>query len=99
MTYFDIHTHAIPEHPSQTIVSVNVNDLSITKDIQFVSIGIHPWYLTEENAEYQWKTLKESVNEPRIRAIGEAGLDKLKGAPIKLQTSIFQEEKEKDEMV
>lgn len=92
MTYFDIHTHAIPEHPSQTIVSVNVNDLPIAKDVQFVSIGIHPWYLTEENAEYQWKTLKKSVNEPQIRAIGEAGLDKLRGASIKFQTSFFQEE-------
>jgi len=92
MTYFDIHTHAIPEHPSQAIVSVNIDDLPIAKDIQFVSIGIHPWYLTEENAVDQWKTLKESVNEARIKAIGEAGLDKLRGASIKLQTSIFQEE-------
>ena len=98
MDCFNIHTHTLV-NPESEIISYSPGLYPTDPRIVYSSIGIHPWYLTEENAEDQWKTLKESVNEPRIRAIGEARLDKLKGAPIKLQTSIFQEEKEKDEMV
>lgn len=92
MAYFDIHTHTIPQDASQAILSVDTHSLPIGENIRHASIGIHPWYLTEPHAEAQWKALQDSVNDPRIIAIGEAGLDKLKGASISLQTSIFRKE-------
>lgn len=92
MAYFDIHTHIIPQDASQAILSVDTHSLPIGENIRHASIGIHPWYLTEPHAEAQWKALQDSVNDPRIIAIGEAGLDKLKGASISLQTSIFRKE-------
>ena len=92
MDYFDIHTHCIPLCPSQAIVSIDASSLPMDEKVVYASIGIHPWQLTEANAESQWETLKASVNDPRIIAIGEAGLDKLKGASISLHSSVFQQE-------
>ena len=92
MDYFDIHTHCIPLCPSQAIVSIDASSLPMDEKVVYASIGIHPWQLTEANAESQWEALKASVNDPRIIAIGEAGLDKLKGASISLQSSVFQQE-------
>lgn len=92
MSQFDIHTHAIPENPSQAIVSVNADMLPMDRNIRFASIGIHPWNLTEDNAEEQWNTLKEFLKDQRAVAIGEVGLDKLRGASMELQTSIFRQE-------
>lgn len=92
MDCFDIHTHHIPLHPSQAIVSTDVLSLPIDGRVVHASIGIHPWTLREEHADTQWKALQSSIESTRIVAIGEAGLDKLKGPSIELQTAIFQQE-------
>ena len=92
MDYFDIHTHHIPPHPSQAIVSINASSLPINEKTVHASVGIHPWYLTEANAESQWEALKSSIEDQRTIAIGEVGLDKLRGASITFQTSVFLQE-------
>lgn len=92
MDYFDIHTHRIPFHPSQAIVSIDASALPLDDKVVYASIGIHPWHLTETNAENLWEALKTSVTDQRIIAIGEAGLDKLRGASMSLQTAVFQQE-------
>ena len=92
MDCFDIHTHSMAGDRSQAIVSVNVNALPMENGIRLASVGIHPWHLTEENADAQWKTLQDSVEDPRVIAIGEAGLDKLKGPSTALQISVFRQE-------
>lgn len=91
MDYFDIHTHFIPPHPTQAIVSVDASSLPMDKKIVHASVGIHPWYLTEENVDSQWKALQISVKNPRIVAIGEVGLDKRRGASIGLQYTLFRQ--------
>ena len=92
MHYFDIHTHRIPLHPSQAIVSIDASALPLDGKVVHASIGIHPWHLTETNAGNLWKTLKSSIKDQRIVAIGEAGLDKLKGPDMTFQTSVFRQE-------
>ena len=92
MHYFDIHTHRIPLHPSQAIVSIDASALPLDGKAVHASIGIHPWYLTETNAGNLWEPLKSSIKDQRIVAIGEAGLDKLKGPDMTFQTSVFRQE-------
>lgn len=55
----------------------------------YISVGIHPWYLTEANFSEQWRWLTESVRSERVVAIGEAGLDKAVEVPFELQLSAF----------
>ena len=82
MDCFNIHTHTIL-HPGKEIVSYDVSAFSPGEG--YVSVGIHPWTLTEENANSQWEVLQELVLDKRIMA----GLDKLKGSSLELQTNLF----------
>ena len=92
MNYFNIHTHQISSCPSQSITSIHATSLPIDKQIVYASIGIHPWTLTEKNAQEQWNILQQAVIDKRIIAIGEAGIDKIKGPSLNIQTDIFQKE-------
>ena len=89
--FFNIHTHN-SVHPETEILSLLPEQLSTNIHIDYVSVGIHPWELTEENADIQWETLHESIRDKRIVAIGECGLDKLKGPSMEHQTAIFKQE-------
>ena len=55
----------------------------------FASVGLHPWFLTKENAESDFEKLSEWVKIPSVIAIGECGLDKLKGVDLATQTVYF----------
>ena len=89
--FFNIHTH-VSVHPESEILSLAPEELSTDNRSFYASVGIHPWTLTEENADIQWKALCESIKDKRIVAIGECGLDKLKGPSMELQTAVFKQE-------
>ena len=89
--FFNIHTH-ISVHPESEILSLAPEELSTDNRSSYASVGIHPWALTEENADIQWEALRESIKDKRIVAIGECGLDKLKGPSMELQTAVFKQE-------
>lgn len=55
----------------------------------YLSVGIHPWYLTEANWSAQWEWLSAAVHDERVVAVGEAGLDKITGASFALQCMAF----------
>lgn len=62
------------------------------KEARYLSAGIHPWYLTEEdmNSQLQWLD-KLLETDSRLLALGEAGLDKVCSTPFALQLKAFQE--------
>lgn len=103
MDLYDIHTHDAPSPNSDDdeslrqnisyIVNVYPLGFEYAKDNEnypWFSCGVHPWY--SEDAEPQLKFLKEIAGDPRIVAIGEAGLDKLKGPDLKIQQTIFEQQ-------
>ncbi len=109
MDLYDIHTHDAPASDSDDDVPkrdityiLNVYPLGFecTKDsdeCDWFSCGVHPWY--SEDAEPQLTFLKEIAGDPRIVAIGEAGLDKLKGPSLDIQQKIFEQQIELSEQL
>lgn len=91
MKCFDIHTHTIPLYPDQAIVSVDVMSLPVPKNIVHASVGIHPWNLQDYDIDTRLKALQEALDDTRILAIGEVGLDKLRGPSLSTQTAVFQQ--------
>ena len=93
----DIHTHksedvshgkAIINYPLPVDDSLCLSASDVRtagKEGYFYSAGIHPWKLTERNAEEQFE------------AVGEAGLDKLTAAPMELQVRMFEKQVELSE--
>ena len=91
MDFFNIHTHSLV-HPESEILAQSPHLFPSDKLPVYTSIGIHPWFLTEENAESQWKALQKQVSHPSVLAIGEGGLDKLKGPDMELQVKILKQQ-------
>lgn len=90
MTYYDIHTHQPSLHPEDVAI---VNTLVARENVCAViapirSVGIHPWYISDQ-PEVQISELKSLLTIPGVVAIGEVGLDKLAGTPLKRQQEIF----------
>jgi len=54
------------------------------------SCGIHPW--NAEESDPQFEILKEIAVNPKVVAVGEVGLDKLKGADLSVQIDVFRKQ-------
>lgn len=91
MFLFDIHSHKI-SGSSSAIVSFDANQDLMDERIVYASVGIHPWFLTEENSLGLYDCLRMLVKDERVIAIGEAGLDKIKGTSLELQIEVFRKE-------
>ena len=92
MNCFDIHTHRFPSRPEQAIVSQAIGSALPGGRVAYLSVGIHPWYLDAQQAESQLATLRQSLQDDRVVALGEAGLDRLRGCPLDVQISVFRHE-------
>ncbi|MCL1037209.1 TatD family hydrolase [Shewanella submarina] len=55
----------------------------------FYGLGVHPWWMDAENLPIHIQALQQALNEastdPRLVAIGETGLDGLKGPELAVQ--------------
>ena len=91
MDFFNIHTH-ITKHPESEILSADVLSFSSIGKNKYLSVGIHPWYLADNDAENQLESLRKAIGNRQVVAIGECGLDKLKGPSMELQASVFRKE-------
>ncbi|MDH6305010.1 TatD DNase family protein [Parabacteroides sp. PF5-5] len=92
--YCDIHTHQLSAHPDciaivNRIIKEGRNEEWKQEPISppFLSLGIHPWYIT--NVSEQLGYLKKEIANPKVVAIGEAGLDKLADTSFDVQLSVF----------
>ena len=94
MEFVDIHTHKLPEEPQNSlhgkiITVVNCSPNADTDRFEYCSVGIHPWDVTK-NWQDDFEILKKRVLQPQVVAIGECGLDRLRGGEWSLQKACFQ---------
>ena len=93
--YIDIHNHDASHEDGVFILNnlmAHEGRLPVKEKGMINSLGIHPWFLDEDN-QYQLLdfVIRHSADNA-IAAIGEAGFDKLKGPSINLQQRIFEEQ-------
>ena len=82
---FNLHSHSFSDEGIQ----ITQNDFFIKTD-QIFSVGIHPWNAKEYDL---YKTqLMGLIQSENCLAIGEIGLDKLKGPALELQVEIFKKQ-------
>ena len=83
----DLHTHRLDS--TDGIISVNpfFNAYDAAKHY---SAGIHPWN-AESAAEREINALYEAAARGEVVAIGECGLDRLRGGCLDYQIKIFRE--------
>lgn len=85
----DIHTH----NPSGDLSRIEVKVFNTYKDVKETPfkycISAHPWFLENFDVEEFKKCLKEHLNIDSFFALGEIGLDRIKGIKYSKQIEIF----------
>lgn len=90
MMCFDVHTHHLSACPSEAIFNADSKYIPLPDEAMWLSVGIHPWYLTSENYPMQLRWIESVLGkDKRVIALGEAGLDKCCHAPFSLQEEAF----------
>ena len=88
----DIHTHHQPPQPLG-VVSVTIESFDPI-DGQLYALGIHPWSTTSNVSSQEWQKFEELAALPCVVAIGECGIDKIKGGPLFRQLIVMQRQVE-----
>lgn len=86
----DIHTHHAAPQPL-AVIAVSPADFNPMEG-QLYSIGIHPWNTQTTAENVDWNEFERLASLPSVVAIGEGGVDKLKGAPVFKQLLTFKKQ-------
>ena len=94
----DIHTHRHPDKwDGQSIISLSIGDEDFRSSPLLkegstipLSIGLHPWHVDEERTAQACPDLLPWLSLPQVVAIGEAGIDRLRGGQMELQLEAFE---------
>jgi len=93
--YIDIHNHGSSQVPGiftveNLIAGEGKTPVPLTGIVY--TAGIHPWQLSRENFSSQLQFVRSMAGYSNVIAVGEAGFDRLKGAPAELQEAAFEEQ-------
>lgn len=90
----DIHTHH-PAPRSQAVVCVDDVEGAVNLfegfPEQLFSVGVHPWNSDSGQTDMLMENVKQLVSSPQVAAIGETGIDTLKGAPLFVQLNLLRQ--------
>lgn len=88
----DIHTHKGAPYPEGIVdVSALVADGGRPQEIpgQLYSVGIHPWSTVDAPSDDLMHRVADVGARPDVAAIGESGIDTVKGGPMFRQLKVF----------
>ncbi len=88
--YINIHSHHEIVSPHLGIQNFHAHEL--LKQNHFpssYSIGLHPWFIKHEDHNVILSQMRNIINNPDIKAIGECGLDRAISVDIELQKEIM----------
>lgn len=87
--YLDFHTHQQRHVDSEVILEIVSLHLGQEKEVGYFTVGLHPWWVEHPLSPTQRQDLLAVLTNPYCLAMGEMGLDNLKGASIELQMDIL----------
>jgi TatD DNase family protein len=86
--FIDFHTHAVV-HEEHVLPVYNYMIGHSEEPDSFFTAGIHPWYINEELWSMELSEVHVMSTDPKCIAIGECGLDKLRGPLPEIQEAVF----------
>lgn len=90
----DIHTHKPvpqPEALADIRIAGSLSSLPVPVPHQLYTAGIHPWDISSCDLSEAVASLKEIAGNECVAAIGECGVDILRGGALYLQLNIFRQ--------
>lgn len=91
MEKLDIHTHnPNPDWPAIIHLEARAGMSAVPEGSRLYSLGIHPWEAGGDDTEARLQSIERLAGDERVRAIGECGLDRLRGPAAQTQRSVFE---------
>lgn len=81
MTIIDIHTHHLDA--AHAVIAVSPQQFAPQPGLYY-AVGLHPWWLDDATPD-QLSLLEQVATHPQVVAIGETGLDGLRGPSLEVQ--------------
>src|SRR5690606_37712786 len=86
--YYNIHTHQFSNNP-EIVELVNQYPNEVNSDLPSFTVGIHPWYLNEEQLDEELQLIEKYIEHPNCKAVGECGLDKRIETTLEIQKKVL----------
>lgn len=90
--YLNFHAHQQKPDEDEIVIQSQFLQENITphgSDNILSTAGLHPWHANQLNLDQIEKKLEKLISRKKIIAIGETGLDKLKGVDWDTQLQVF----------
>jgi TatD DNase family protein len=91
--FLNFHTHNSSANPDEkSIYNLMIKGIEVLPKLEnnWISVGIHPWYIDIENWELDLSKIKKWIDNEQVMAIGECGLDRLAQVSIAQQLLVFE---------
>lgn len=98
MPRFDFHTHDTLAPAGQAVISMPAcwlvhPHLYLPRAGAMYSAGIHPWWTAdEEQTRVMLRNLPRLLRSPQVVALGEVGIDLLRGGSVERQEAVLEEQ-------
>lgn len=89
--FFNLHTHHFTDN-SDILELTNQYPNDFDESIPFYSIGIHPWYIVDNEIDNYLKIIESKLKLDNCLALGECGLDKRIDYPFDKQVAVFEKQ-------
>ena len=86
MEILDFHTHRLDARGA--LISVDPRQFDPQPGLWY-SVGYHPWYDVDRLTPDDWAMLEQCARHPQVLAIGETGMDALRGGELDIQADAF----------
>ena len=86
MDILDFHTHRLDA--TGALIAVDPRRFDPQPGLWY-SVGFHPWDNVENLTDSDFDLLRQCAGHPQVFAVGETGIDRLRGGSIALQQDVF----------
>lgn len=86
ISIIDFHTHR--QDATSALISVDPRQFDPQPGLCY-SVGFHPWHGVEQLTEDDYALLEQCARHPQVLAIGETGMDRLRGPALDIQQQAF----------
>ncbi len=86
--FTDIHAHSAVGPDILTSITPD-QEITTEQGSAWYSVGIHPWNTDRPVTEETWAELERKLQDRRVVAVGECGLDALRGGDESAQEEVF----------
>lgn len=88
-TILDFHTHSMRHADTQNVQEIISVHLGQQKQYQYFTVGMHPWWTEQQVSPTQKDELVNLLQQDNCLAMGEMGMDNLKGPSMETQMDIL----------